>query len=355
MTLDRGVGDRIALLRFVMIFGIIVLHTPEYVPMAQVGDGAFEITKAFFQLAVFRATVPVLTVISGYLLFLSQLDRTPARLFRRKCQVLVVPFLCFNLPLLPLALAAQLGAGITMSVQLWPFDLMRWLDAAFGLNNSPLNYPLNFVRDLIVLMALAPLFGWFLRNRPWIGLALVCLVFFPNLDGALILRDVMPILFYLGGLAAVRGWDPRRLDLYAFPLLLLFVGLCAAMVEFRIANTTYLRLVAPVLIWPCTSWLLKTSLAAWLVKMSKYSYFMFLAHAPLVLASWLLYQRLGQGIDYVWYWLLTPWVVTAVLIAVYRIGMAVAPRLMSFVLGLRGPSRKEAARKAGVQAPAARL
>lgn len=355
MKLDRDVGDRIALLRFVMIFGIIVLHTPMYVPIAEVGDGAFETIKAFFQLAVFRATVPVLTVISGFLLFRSELDRTPARMFRQKRNMLLVPFLCFNLPLLPLALAAQLGAGLTMSVQLWPFDPMRWLDAAFGLTNSPLNYPLNFLRDLIVLILLVPLFGWFLRNHPWVGLGLVAVVFFPNLDGQLVLRDVMAIQFYLGGLIAVRGWDLRRLDPYALPLLLLFIGGCAAIIEFRVANTTYLRLLAPLLIWPASAWLARSPLGPWLVKMSKYSFFLFLAHAPLLMASWVLYQHFGQAIDYVWYWLLTPWLLTALLIGIYRIGMATMPRLMKLVLGSRARSSASAEREASAAARSASM
>lgn len=333
MKLDRDVRDRIAVLRFVMIFGIILLHTPPYVPMAEVGGSVFDAIKAFFQLAVFRATVPVLTVISGFLLFNAGLDRVPAKLFRKKWRSIVIPFLCFNLPLLPLAWAAQQWGGMTMSVQLIPFETMRWLNAAFGLTDSPLNYPLNFLRDLIVLIALAPVFGWLLRRAPWLGLALVVLVFFPNLDGPLLLRDVMGILFYVGGMAAVQEWDLRRLDRYKWPCLLLFVAICVAVVEFRVANTTYLRLAAPILIWPASAWLVTTTVGGWLVRLSKYSFFLFLAHAPLLLATWLVYQRLGAPVPYPWYWVLTPWVVAAILIVVYRICMAVMPGLFSALVG----------------------
>lgn len=71
---DQDIAHRIDLLRFVMIFGIVILHTPQYVNIADVGTGWFDLFKAFFQSAVFRCTVPVLTTISGYLLFKAGFD-----------------------------------------------------------------------------------------------------------------------------------------------------------------------------------------------------------------------------------------------------------------------------------------
>ncbi|RNF32765.1 hypothetical protein NM04_00040 [Massilia aurea] len=340
MTLDRSLRERIALLRFVMIFGVIVLHTPAYVPMSELGDGWFDATKAFFQLAMFRATVPVLTIISGFLLFGAGLDRLPGKLFGKKARTILLPFLCFNLPLLPLALGAEMFAGIELSAQLWPFEPMAWLNAAFGLTASPINYPLNFLRDLLVLILLAPLFGWLLRRHAWPGLVLVAVVFFNNYDGVLVLRDLMAVLFYVGGMAAVRGWNLRRLDRYALPCLMLFLLACAAMVHFRIANTTYLRLVAPFLIWPATVLLAESRAGRWLAGMSKYSFFMFLAHSPVLLLTWILYGRFGDGLPYPVYWVMAPLVVTGVLIVVYRLAEHLMPRLFPVLIGAGGKADK---------------
>ena len=335
MTLAHGIRDRIALLRFVMIFGVIVLHTPAYVPMAEVGDSAFDAIKAFFQLAVFRASVPVLTVISGYLLFSSCIDREPLRCFTKKARTILIPFLCFNLPLLPVALGAEMFAGIQLSANLWPLETMNWLNAAFGLAAGPINYPLHFLRDLLVLIMMAPLFGWFLRNYAWTGLVLVAVIFVGDLDGYLLLRGLMAVMFYIGGMAAVRGWNLRMLDRYAGICFLIFLLACAAIVYFRIANTTYLGLTAPFLIWPATAWLARTPLGAWLAGMSKYSFFMFLAHAPLVMVTGVLYGRYGSAIPYPVYWVLAPLWVTAVLVAVYRVAATAIPNLFSFMIGAR--------------------
>jgi fucose 4-O-acetylase-like acetyltransferase len=76
--------------------------------MLAIGDGWFNLTKAFFQLAVFRTSVQVLTVISGYLLFKSCIDQEPVCCLTKKARTILIPFLCFNLPLAPVALGAEM-------------------------------------------------------------------------------------------------------------------------------------------------------------------------------------------------------------------------------------------------------
>lgn len=330
---QKTVFDRIAMLRYLMIVGVVVLHAPPYVPIAETGPGLFDFIKAFFQNAAFRATVPVLTLISGYLLFRSALDQQWMRLAKKKMRTIVVPFCVFNLLVLAGAFAAQYRLGLSMSYQLVPFDAPTWLDAAFGLTYSPINYPLNFLRDLIVLMAFAPLMGIVLRSHPWLGLAAVILVFHNNLDGTLVLREVMPIMFYLGGLAATRKWNLLALDRYALPCLAIILVLCACVVHFRIGNTTYFRYVAPFLIWPAAALLHDTRVGRWLQSRSKTSFFIFLAHAPLLLVLSVVYEKLGSGIPYPLYWFAMPVIAVTILSLVYHALMRICPRLFALTIG----------------------
>lgn len=342
MISDHSVSNRIAILRFVMIFGIVVLHTPNYVPIAEVGSGWFDLTKAFFQSAVFRSTVPVLTFISGFLLFGSALDQQPRKLASKKIKSILVPFLFFNTLLLAAAFAAQARFNITTSASLIPFDAMTWMNAAFGITSSPINYPLNFLRDLIVLMLLAPLFGLLLRKSAVLGLVLVTLVFLNNFDGHLILRADMPIIFYIGGMAAIRKWDMTALDKFAVPALALFLALCAAIIYFKVANTTYLRLAAPFLIWPAASLLHNTRFGDWCAAMSRYSFFLFVAHAPVLMACWLIYGKSGQAFPYPLFWFFAPVAVTAIVIAVYEVCMRLFPTAFRAVLGTSGARKRPA-------------
>src|SRR4051812_18312894 len=102
MTNPGLIEKRIDLLRSLMIFGVVILHTPPYVPIAQTGPSFFDFIVALFQQAVFRTTVPVLTFISGYLLFRSSLDMQPLRLLRKKFSSIVIPFIIFNFSVLAL-------------------------------------------------------------------------------------------------------------------------------------------------------------------------------------------------------------------------------------------------------------
>lgn len=336
MLANATVRERIALLRFIMIFGVVVLHTPDYVPIAEVGGDWFSLLKAYFQNSLFRTTVPMLTLLSGYLLFYSNIDQKPRKLASKKFGSLAIPFLAFNLPLLLVAYVAESTVGLQISYKLGDFDPRTWLDAAFGIWNSPINYPLNFLRDMIVLMCLAPLFGVLIRRMPTLGAMLVTLVFLNDLDGPLILRGVMPVLFYMGGLAAVYKWNVNALDRFALPCLLILLLLCGLIVQYRIANTNYLRLAAPVLIWPAAALLNGNRIGAWCARMNRYSFLIFVAHAPLLLALWMAYKMLGRPVPYIVFWVGAPVLVAACLVGLHKVGMRIAPRPLSTLLGGRG-------------------
>jgi succinoglycan biosynthesis protein ExoH len=350
MNLSNETQQRISILRVLMIFGIVVLHTPLYVPLSELGNDWFDLVKAFFQSAVFRTTVPVLTAISGFLLFHAGGDRNWRALLKKKCRTLLVPFLVFNLTILCGAYLAERYAGLELSEKLVGADRITWLNAAFGLMDSPINYPSGFLRDLIVLMALAPLFGYCLRRRPLAGLALVSAFFMLDLDGPLVLRNAMPLTFYLGGMAAICKWDLKVLDRFAPACIGLFFLACAAVIAFRITNLTCLRLISVFLVWPFTATLVDTAIGKWLADQSKYSFFVFIAHAPLLAVSWVLYRRYLPGFPYQLYWILTPLIVTGMLVVLYQQAMRLAPGLFSFILG-RKPVGKERKGASFVAAP----
>ncbi|MCC2972203.1 acyltransferase [Massilia sp. IC2-476] len=337
MHLSPLLQQRISLLRFLMIFGVVLLHTPPYVRLEDVGTGPFDFVVALCQHAIFRTSVPVLTFISAYLLFRAGLDLRPVELLRKKSRSLLLPYLVFNLGVLAGFLLVREMLGVTTPA-VSHTGLAGWLNVAFGLAGPPINYPLNFLRDLLVLMLLAPLFGYLLRKTPFLGLILVLLVFYNNLDGPLVMRDVMGPVFYLGGLAAVLKWDMEALDRFAPALLAVFFACCAAVVYFKIINTNYLRLVAPVLVWPAASLLVPTAFGQWLARMGKYSFFLFLAHAPILVGVNLLYRRFGDVVPYPLYWIMAPVIVTLIVVGLYALAMRSMPGIFCTLIGKGRPA-----------------
>lgn len=338
--MEEAVSERIAMLRFLMICGIVILHTPDYVNIKDMGPGLFDMVKAFFQSAVFRATVPVLTCISGYLLFRTALDKSPEKLYRKKLRTIGIPFIAFNALVLAGTALLQSLRPVPLSYQLIPFDAWTWTNAMLGLTDAPINYPLNFLRDLLVIFALTPVFGWLIRNAPIKGMILVSLIFFSDLDGMLVLRSSMPLLFYVGGMAAVYRWDMCKLDRFAWPCAALFVLLCASVIAYRMTNLTYLHVLSPLLVWPAASLVSGTAFGRWSAKMSKYAFFIFLAHAPLLSFSWLLYENAGGAVPYPVYWFVTPFITIALLIALYRVAQRHFPTVFFALMGERLPARR---------------
>jgi len=316
---DTEISQRINILRYFMIFGIIMLHTPQFVPLVETGSAPFDFLKATFQHAIFRCSVPVLTCISGYLLFKASYDLKYPTLVVKKVRTLLVPLIIFNLPLAGLVYMTQvMGVQVhDFSQTLHPFQLRSWADAVIGLFESPVNYPLNFLRDLFVISLLSPIAGFALRNFMWPGFAIVFAVFWFGWDGKLILINDMAFMFYIGGMAAVGNWNLRALDKYAPVLLLGFLALCVAIVALQIESKSYIRLVAPFMIWPAASLLVNTFVGTRIAALAKYSFLTFLVHGPILLVSWMAYQKVFAAT--VPYWVY--WVVTPVIIAVLTIGI----------------------------------
>jgi succinoglycan biosynthesis protein ExoH len=335
--IDEEISKRIALLRYLLIFGIIVLHTPHYVPLSETGSGIFDFVKALFQHAIFRASVPVLTFISGYLLFNSQLDLQFKTLLIKKTQTILIPLILFNMPVAIAVYLIQANQLLdyNFSMKLYPFNLATWSDAVLGLFGSPINYPLNFLRDLFLISLLSPLIGFFLRRYVWYGTVIVFLLFWFNLDEQLILRNTMPIVFYLGGMASVQDWDMRKMDRFSPLFLVAFIILCIGTIIFQIENRSFLRLISPLLIWPVASLLVNTRLGGWLVKLSKYSFLTFLAQGPLLLIALFIYQKALPGLPYWVFWILTPIIIAAILIQIYIYSHRYFPKIMNILLGGR--------------------
>ncbi|MFZ4289643.1 acyltransferase family protein [Variovorax sp. HJSM1_2] len=337
IKLDENISKRIAILRYLLIFGIIVLHTPPYVPLAETGPGFFNFIKALFQHAIFRASVPVLTFISGYLLFNSQLDLNFKKLIPKKIKSILIPLIIFNLPIAVAVYFIQMNQWMdhVFSINLYPFKLINWANAIVGLFTAPINFPLNFLRDLFLLSVIAPVFGFFLRKYIWHGLIIVFFLFFFDLDGQFFLRNTMPILFYIGGMASIQKWDMSKLDKYGPLLLAIFLALCISVVFFKIENRSYLRLVSPLLIWPAAAMLVNTRFGDWLAKLSKYSFFTFLAQGPLFLVAFFIYQKIFSGIPYWIFWILTPIILALILAQIYIYSNRFFPKTMRIVLGNR--------------------
>lgn len=99
MSLDSNLSRRFDLLCTLPIAGLVVLHVPPAVdiPLRLDGRRPRPGRQDFPRNVLFRGTVPVLGVISGFLLFRRR-ERDHSALVRRRVRTLLVPFLLWNIP-----------------------------------------------------------------------------------------------------------------------------------------------------------------------------------------------------------------------------------------------------------------
>ncbi len=168
---------------------------------------------------------------------------------KKKFNSLLIQILILNFPLVLMVFYAQKYVFIShnFSVHLYLFEISRWINATTGLFEAPINYPLNFLRDLFIISLLSPLLWQIMKRLPYLGLLIVLVIYQFNLDGKLILRNSMLVSFYIGGLAAYQKWDLTWLDKYSWLLLGLLISICILIVVFKIENRELLILISPFL------------------------------------------------------------------------------------------------------------
>lgn len=334
---DRTISLRIQVMRLFLVCGIVVLHTPPYLPLAEVPAEPFALVKSFFQNAFFRLSVPTLSAISGYLLFALGQDRQGARLVRKKAASLVVPFLLWNLPLvLVLYLLQSRGLALSVNPLLPAADGPGWADAMFALRGEPVNYPLGFLRDLFLCAVVALLLSAPFRRAPLTVLGILAVAAWQDLEGPLFLRADIAIPFFTGGAIACRGFNVRALDRHAPALMLALLAACAVLVAAGDARLLFwLRLVGLFCLWPLSAVLVRLPLAPAAERLAPASFWIFCSHAPILWALWVAWQALLPAAPYPVFWLLAPVATILISLALRRALGRVLPALAAVLSGGR--------------------
>lgn len=344
--LEATVSNRIAMLRPLLIVAMVYTHLRGVSSdMSDIAPGLFSHFNAFIIHGLGRGTVPTMSLIAGFLLFSMNLDLQAIKMFKKKFVTLVIPFFAFMLAYFVFAWVCEVAFGWTRFSSLISELGNNWANMLFGLNGYPANGPLHFVRDLIVFVLVAPIVGGIIRTVPVMGLLGFSVIIGTNMDGDLIFRGTSFLVFYIGGMAAIQKWDMLALDKHAVPCALLFVAICLGMMFFKIGDNTFLVLVAPFLIWPAASLLTGTKVEAWGKKYSKYSFFVFAAHMPIVELSWYLVSGPFKFVPYIAYWAITPFATMATLVVTYNLAMRYSPNAFNLMIGSRSDKPKRVERR----------
>lgn len=221
----------ITALRFPLALLVVFIHAYN-APWQTVEGETLQRFATFFSHTVPAFSVPLFFAISGFLFFRRTSSLTPSlygdKLWRR-VHTLLIPYLVWNLIAFALYALKDMAAGSPLSLDISP-DIFWGCkvrgstgENLFGLPyaaaTAPIQLQLWFVRDLLVLTLLAPLFSFLIRCLNWGALLLLGGIYYTHLwgnPGGLSFEGFW--YFGLGAWCGIKHIDVAGLARRLFPL-----------------------------------------------------------------------------------------------------------------------------------------
>jgi surface polysaccharide O-acyltransferase-like enzyme len=357
MTNDGQTSSRIEVLRFPLVVAIVFIHNyPTTIPLTQGTIGVahnsawVEFARFFISRGLALVTVPLFFMISGYLFFLGgwSWERYINKL-RRRIHTLLIPFLFWNLATLAVFAAAQSLPQTKMyfAGTFWPpvrsFSFLDYANALCGITvNFPISFQFWFIRDLMVLVVLAPAIHFLLTRKlalPFVA-ALFCLWYLTTWWPDFLSSVQAAFFFTLGAYLSRPGKSISYLDKFGPWIGTIFLGFVILRSAFP-ESPLYLRDLMIIFGVPSVWWLGglavgKAPLKSLLLKMSSASFFVFAAHEPLLMILRKLSYNLlspASGTAILALYFSIPICLIAFLVAVHRYLLKTAPSFTGFITG----------------------
>ncbi|MEQ6331990.1 acyltransferase [Sphingobium sp. MK2] len=344
-------SDAIAIARVICILGVVYVHAWTGLNGAALDAlrGTAQENLRWLLMELFgRSAVPLLGLISGWLVAGSSGVRNWSGHVRRKARTILLPMILWNGIAILLVSGAALTLGLSAPV---PKTIWWVIDEMLVVTRNPhINVQMPFLRDLFLCMVAAPLLvripGWALACIALVAAA--CHV--TGLGPPVLMRASILFFFTLGILARRGAWEERILRWPLVLALLPFALLMGAQLyrAIMLADSDAVlalrgldlaaRLAAVIAFWRI-AWILAGGRARLLLlRIEPYVFLLFCAHLVLI---WLggpllgkLTGRMGSPL-YPVYLILQPLLVLGVVIILGRLLSRVAPRAAALLSGGR--------------------
>ena len=351
MEITPEISGKIKLLRLPLIIGIVAYHSPTM----SVGYA-----DKFFQVFIANtwggSCVAFLFILSGFLFFRnfnlslsSYLEKLKSRFW-----TLLVPYLFWNLAVLAMVLIA-LKIKPTISffqghqkTLIGDYSFANFINCLTGYDEgSPIAYHLWYVRDLIGMVILSPVFLLVARKIPYLGLALFAAPWLLKLQlGFIKIMLLGPLFFYLGCLIAVQKldltWLNRRksliIGIYLSMAVVLAIMQTSQIETFQHLFECCTRVVGTMAIW-CASDLIAGKLQKVCLNLSGFAFFVYAAHEPTVTVLKEVFDKLSKNPNSItvmvhYLWILT--IATLLTLAAGSLLQKYTPKFFQVITGARG-------------------
>lgn len=217
---DGAMLTTASFMHFPLMMIVVLNHI--YISGLKLGAGvdAFVVGSYTLSKIVGNMAVPCFFFISGYLFF-RNVESLSVKLYcdklRRRVRTLLQPYLLWNILILALYAIGQMAFLSLFSganTKIADYSVAEWAQAFWCVEGtqSPINPPLWYIRDLMVMVVLSPILYCLMKNRV-VGALFLCVML------ALAMVDVVPLvwlqpryilLFGLGAWGALHGLPQLR-------------------------------------------------------------------------------------------------------------------------------------------------
>jgi surface polysaccharide O-acyltransferase-like enzyme len=356
--LDRETSLRLNLLRFPLIIGVVFIHSYNSTVGLSGGDVGVsqpglvvDFLRNFISQGLARVAVPLFFLMSGYLFFYGfkwSKESYWAKL-RTRIRTLLIPFLFWNIAtLLVFALAQSIPATQIYfsgkNPRIEGFSSFDYLNAIIGLTGDPIAYQFWFVRDLIILVLLAPFVSITNKVAPFPFLSIVLMCWLVQSWPVLAPSSEASLFFSLGAYLGSRERNLFVGDKFGKIIVLLYVTL-VTFDAFSINESfnLYLHKLGIILGILAALFLTKPvaktqSLRTLLLRLGSASFFVYATHEPLLMIlKKVLYKVISPDTSYLILalYFFIPIVILVFTVVVYFVLAGLAPRFVSIVTGGR--------------------
>jgi surface polysaccharide O-acyltransferase-like enzyme len=300
LGISANVSERIEIIRFPLIIGVLFIHNYGYqetfrsgvLGLANIPLSASFVQDLFSQ-SLARVVVPLFYVISGYLFFngFSGTFEGYVGKLKKRISSLLVPFVLWNIGLLVLLIILQNSHATRMFFNparkpILNYDFFDYISALIGINRNPVVYQMWFIRNLMIMIALSPLIYYLACNLRNVTLVLLVGLWYVN--GNLANGSESLLFFYIGCYLSVIDINMEYMDPYGIISVILFFVLAAADATTQATGYWVVSIhkimicVGVVSVWTLTKKCMQTKLSKLLTYLSPYAFFVFAFHEPLL-------------------------------------------------------------------------
>lgn len=230
--MNKELSELIRSMRLIMVIGLVFVHFGIFPgdslnPFSGVVDAQFFYASSLnsFFTYFFLCSVPVLSMISGYLYSYNGID-SYSSMIKKKIKTLILPSIAWTSFWLLVAFILHMIGKLTNLFSFYDqgfenYSLLDFLNGIIGITEAPFAFQFWFVHDLVLSLLISPILVALLKR---IGLLFVI---FPFILWAieiepLVFFNFKVISFFIVGLyAGVSGFQPKipqQLGLYNFSI-----------------------------------------------------------------------------------------------------------------------------------------